>query len=148
MQLLSIPCQNCKGIVACCKSLTHLTHMIKGRFWCLMCQMCQIFSIWHIWLIRCKCFYELFSPNKMCILPQQRYGSFSPGTVCVLSPNKNIGQSPFSLNGLPGLSFSSYIYLQFTHFSFLHRSNQIQTTLSLQNENQYTNFPLSTSTVQ
>ena len=36
MQLLSVPCQNCDGTVACCKSLAHLTHLINGRFWCLV----------------------------------------------------------------------------------------------------------------
>ena len=31
-----VPCQNCNGTVQCCKSLTHLTHLIKLRFyvWC------------------------------------------------------------------------------------------------------------------
>ena len=33
---------NCEGIVQCCKNLTHLTHLIKLHFWCLVCQMCHI----------------------------------------------------------------------------------------------------------
>ena len=39
MQVLSIPCQNCDGTVAYCKSLAHLTHLIKGLFgvWCGKC---------------------------------------------------------------------------------------------------------------
>ena len=28
---------NCEGTVQCCKNLTHLTHLIKLRFWCLVC---------------------------------------------------------------------------------------------------------------
>ena len=58
MQLLSVPCQNCDGIVAYCKSLAHLTHLIKGRFWCLVWQMCQIFGIWHICHTCCGCSYS------------------------------------------------------------------------------------------
>ena len=30
MQLLSVPCQNYEDTVACCKSLAHLTHLIKA----------------------------------------------------------------------------------------------------------------------
>ena len=39
MQLLSVSCQNCNDTVACCKSLAHLTHLIKGFFgvWCDKC---------------------------------------------------------------------------------------------------------------
>ena len=36
IQLLSVPCQNCDGTVACCKSLAYLTHLINGHFWCLV----------------------------------------------------------------------------------------------------------------
>ena len=36
IQLLSVPCQNYDGTVAYCKSLAHLTHLIDGRFWCLV----------------------------------------------------------------------------------------------------------------
>ena len=42
MPLGFVPCQNCKDIVQCCKSLTHLKHLIKLHFWCLVCQMCYI----------------------------------------------------------------------------------------------------------
>ena len=33
-----------KGTVACCKNLTHLTHLIKLRFLCLVCQMPNIIA--------------------------------------------------------------------------------------------------------
>ena len=33
-----------KGIVACCKNLTHLTHLIKLHFLCLVCQMPNIIA--------------------------------------------------------------------------------------------------------
>ena len=36
---MSVPCQNCEDTVACCKSLAHLAHLIKLRFfvWCAKC---------------------------------------------------------------------------------------------------------------
>ena len=36
MPFSSVPCQNCNGTVQCCKSLTHLTHLIMLSFcvWC------------------------------------------------------------------------------------------------------------------
>ena len=33
-----------KGTVTCCKNLTHLTHLIKLRFLCLVCQMSNIIA--------------------------------------------------------------------------------------------------------
>ena len=33
-----------KGTVACCKNLTHLTHLIKLSFLCLVCQMPNIIA--------------------------------------------------------------------------------------------------------
>ena len=33
-----------KGTVTCCKNLTHLTHLIKLRFLCLVCQMPNIIA--------------------------------------------------------------------------------------------------------
>ena len=52
MQLLSIPCQNCEGTVACCKSLAHLIHLIKAF---LVFGVSNVPNIWHlahlIWML-------------------------------------------------------------------------------------------------
>ena len=44
MSFSSVPCQNCNDTVQYCKSLTHLTHLIKLCFWYLVCQMCHIIA--------------------------------------------------------------------------------------------------------
>ena len=36
MPFSSVPCQNCNSTIQCCKNLTHLTHLIKLHFWCLV----------------------------------------------------------------------------------------------------------------
>ena len=44
MPFSSVSCQNCNSTIQCCKNLTHLTHLIKLRFWCLVCQMPNIIA--------------------------------------------------------------------------------------------------------